>query len=231
MPKTLIPKAILEGECEWYGCEQEMAPRENQFVHYKYPADGCSPIHLIWTDSPSWLTCWNDGNYYIKALRDPSIEFIFAQHPWIENDCLFADVILPVNTKLEEDDINTDLFGGQMNLLFPEPRCIEPLGESFSDYEIVCMIAERLGLLEEYTDGMTIPERIKAGIREVERGPSDQLGGVEREGLLRDPRQPRLGEDPARPPRFLRRPGEQPALHPDRQAGVLLDRLGRALPR
>jgi trimethylamine-N-oxide reductase (cytochrome c) len=140
-----------------------MAPRENQFEHYQYPAEGCSPIHMIWTDSPSWLTSWNDGNAYIQALRLTSIEFIFAQHPWIENDCLFADVILPVNTKLEEDDINSDLFGGQMNLIFPEPRCVEPLGESFSDYEIVCMIAERLGLLEEYTGGISIPERIKLG--------------------------------------------------------------------
>jgi trimethylamine-N-oxide reductase (cytochrome c) len=163
LPETLVPKAILEGKAEWWGCEQEMAPRENQFVPYQYPAEGCSKIHLIWTDSPSWITSWNDGNSFIRALRDPSIEFVFAQHPWMENDCLLADVILPVNTKLEEDDINTDLFGGQMNLLFPEYKCVEPLGESFSDYEIVCMIAERLGLLQEYTDGMTIPERIKLG--------------------------------------------------------------------
>jgi len=70
---------------------------------------------------------------------------------------------LPVNTKLEEDDINSDLFGGQMNLLFPEYKCVEPLGESKSDYEIVCLIAERLGLLQEYTEGRSIPELIKLG--------------------------------------------------------------------
>ncbi len=35
--------------------------------------------------------------------------------------------------------------------------------ESFSDYEVVCKIAERLGLLEEYTDGKTIPELIRLG--------------------------------------------------------------------
>ena len=40
---------------------------------------------------------------------------------------------------------------------------MESLGESFSDYEIVCKIAERLGLLEEYTGGMSIPEIIKLG--------------------------------------------------------------------
>ena len=35
------------------------------------------------------------------------------------------------------------------------------MGESRSDYEIVCMIAEKLGLLEEYTGGKTVEEWIK----------------------------------------------------------------------
>jgi len=163
IPKTYIPKAILEGQCDWYGCESETAPRENQFVHYKYPADGCSKLHMVWTDSPSWITSWNCGNDYIRAMRHPDIEFMFAQHIWLENECLLADIILPVNTKLEEDDIAVDIFSGQYNLLFPEHKCIEPLGESYSDYEIVCKLAERLGLLEEYTEGKSIPDWIKYG--------------------------------------------------------------------
>jgi anaerobic selenocysteine-containing dehydrogenase len=163
IPKTYIPKAILEGKCDWYGVESETAPREDQFVHYKYPADGCSKIHMVWTDSPSWITSWNCGNDYIRAMRHPDIEFMFAQHIWLENECLLADIILPVNTKLEEDDIAVDIFSGQYNLLFPEHKCIEPLGESYSDYEIVCKLAERLGLLEEYTEGKSIPDWIKYG--------------------------------------------------------------------
>jgi molybdopterin guanine dinucleotide-containing S/N-oxide reductase-like protein len=163
IPKSLVPKAILEGEIDWWGNESEFTTRENQFVHYKYPADGCSKIHMVWTDSPSWITCWNSGNDYVRAIRKPDIEFMLCQHPWLENDALFADVILPVNTMLEEDDIGSDIFSGQMNLLFPEERCIEPLGESASDYEVVCKIAERLGMLEEYTGGKTVPELIKLG--------------------------------------------------------------------
>jgi trimethylamine-N-oxide reductase (cytochrome c) len=163
IPKTYVPKAILEGECDWWGCESETADRKDQFVHYKYPADGCSKIHMVWTDSPSWITCWNSGNDYVRAMRHPDVEFMFAQHPWLENDCLLADIILPVNTKLEEDDIAGDIFSGQYNLLFPEHKCIEPLGESKTDYEIVCMIAERLGLLKEYTGGKSIPDLIKYG--------------------------------------------------------------------
>ncbi|MCL5734927.1 MAG: molybdopterin-dependent oxidoreductase [Actinobacteria bacterium] len=163
IPKTYVPKAILEGECDWYGCESECADRKDQFVHYKYPAEGCSKIHAVWTDSPSWITCWNSGNDYVRAMQHPDIEFMWCQHPWLENDALLADIILPVNTKLEEDDIAGDIFSGQYNLLFPEHKCVEPLGESYSDYEIVCMLADRLGLLKEYTGGKTIPELIKYG--------------------------------------------------------------------
>jgi anaerobic selenocysteine-containing dehydrogenase len=164
IPKTLVPTLILEGKGEWHGNKYGMrSGREEQFVKYEYPAEGCSRIHMIWTDSPSWITCWNGGNHYVQAMRDESVEFIFAQHPWIENDCLFADVILPVNTKLEEDDIGSDVFSGQMDILYPEPRCIESIGESVSDYEVVCKIADRLGLLEEYTGGLSVPEIIKLG--------------------------------------------------------------------
>ena len=109
-------------------------------------------------------------------MRQPDIEFMLAQHPWLENDCLFADIILPINTKLEEDDIGSDIFSGQMNLLFPEEKCIEPLGESVSDYEAVCRIAGRLGMLEEYTGGRTIPELIKIGYETSRAAPHISAG-------------------------------------------------------
>jgi len=177
LPKTLLPKALLEGKCEWWGNEHEMAPRENQFVHYRYPAEGCSKIRMIWTDSPCFMACWNDGNTFIRAMRHPDVEFVLAQHPWLENDCLLADLILPVNTKLEEDDINSDLYSGQSIIVFPEERCIEPLGESFSDYEIVCKIADRLGLLDEYTGGKSVDDLIRLGFDTS--GIQDRIGWEE----------------------------------------------------
>ena len=158
IPKNLIHDAILNPPISWYGTTSCTFPLEDQFVQYTYPAQGCPEVHMIWTDSPCWITCWNDSNTYIKALRSPKIEFIVAQHPWMENDCGFADLILPVNTKFEERDISTDTMGGQFYLIIHEEQCIEPSGESFSDYEIVCMVAERLGLLEAYTDGKSIED-------------------------------------------------------------------------
>ncbi len=175
IPKTLVHDAILNGHFEIYGSSLQSTPAKEQFVKYEYPAEGCSPIHMIWSDTPCLLTCWNDTNKVAKAFQHESIEFFLVQHPWMENDCLFADIVLPSNTKFEEEDIGDDNESAAYEIMFLEHQCIEPLGESKSDYEIVCAIAERLGLLEEYTDGKTIPELIKYGF---------DTSGIPERGLL-----------------------------------------------
>jgi anaerobic selenocysteine-containing dehydrogenase len=163
IPKDLIHDALLNPPISWYGTTLCLADTTDQFVKYTYPAKGCPEVHMIWTDTPCWITCWNDTNSYIKALRSPKIEFILAQHPWLENDCIFADIVLPINTKFEEDDINMDSGNGQFRVMLHEKKCIEPVGESVSDYEAVCMIAERLGLLEQLTEGKSVQDYIKLG--------------------------------------------------------------------
>ena len=215
VPKTLVPELILNGAGEWHGNRYGMRSlAEEQFVKYKYPADGCSKIHMIWTDSPSWITSWNDGNNFVRAMRDESIEFIFAQHPWIEDDCHFADIILPVNTKLEEDDIGSDFFSGQMDLIYPSPRCIDSLGESFSDYEIVCKIADRLGLLEEYTGGKTVQDLIKLGYETS--GVADRISWEElnRKGYYVVPPDPQWEKIPAGMIKFYEDPEKHPLSTP-----------------
>ena len=169
VPKQIIPKdmvhdAILNPPISWYGGSLFFQPVITQFDKCTYPVPGCSEIHMIWSDSPSWITCWNDGNSYARALRSPKIEFILSQHVWLENDCLFADVILPVSTKFEEEDIATDVNNGQFSLIINEQKCIEPLGEAKSDYEIVRLIAERMGLLEKYTGGKSVLDWKKFGL-------------------------------------------------------------------
>lgn len=109
------------------------------------------------------MTCWNDSNYIAKAFQSSKIEFILAQHPWIENDCQFADIILPVATKFELDDIGVDNLTAEFGAVFLDPKCVEVKGESVSDYEAVCAIAEKLGVLEEFTGGKTVDEWIKVG--------------------------------------------------------------------
>ena len=163
IPKTMVHDAILNGSFTIYGSSLQSTPANEQFIKYQYPAKDCQPIHMIWTCTPCLMTCWNDSNKIADAYRHPSIEFFMAQHPWLENDCLFADLILPVNTKFEEEDIADDTESMTFETIFFEERCIEPLGESKSDYEIVCMIAQKLGLLEAYTEGKSVSEWIKHG--------------------------------------------------------------------
>jgi trimethylamine-N-oxide reductase (cytochrome c) len=163
IPKLLIHDAILEPPISWYGTTWCSEPVENQFKKYTYPAKGCPELHMIWTDSPSWTTCWNDGNRMANAFRSPKIEFILAQHPWLENDCEFADIILPSCTKFEVDDIGEDFFTVEFRSLFLDQKCVEPLGESMSDYEVVCAVADRLGVLKEYTGGKTVQQWIRYG--------------------------------------------------------------------
>ncbi|SDE71150.1 molybdopterin-dependent oxidoreductase [Sporomusa acidovorans] len=169
LPKTLIPKAILgdwtvENPMTWYGVTSSGFPADDQFVEYQYPIEeGGSELHMIWTDTPCWTTCWNGGNSMIKALRSPKIEFVLAQHPWLENDCLFADIILPVSSKFEQEDIACDNQSGAFNSLYYEGKCVETRGEAKSDYECVCEVAKKLGVYEEYTKGMTYEDLIKRG--------------------------------------------------------------------
>jgi len=163
IPKLLIPDAILHPPISWYGTTLARELIENQFVKYTHPAEGCSEIHMVWTDSPSWMSCWNDSNSMADALRHPRIEFVLAQHPWLENDCLFADIILPSTTKFETDDIGVDGLTGEYKSIFLDGKCVEPIGESKSEYEIVSAIAEKLGLLEQFTGGKSVEERIRHG--------------------------------------------------------------------
>jgi len=166
IPKCLVHEAILKGEFTIYGSGYQILPTEDQFKKYIYPVPGCSPVHMIWTDCPCLTTCWNDGNSHVRAYRHESIEFILAQHPWMENDCLFADIILPSNTKYETADIGEGTTGDQFESIFLENKCIEPIGESKSEYEIVCLIAEKLGMLDKYTRGKSIQDWIKYGFDE-----------------------------------------------------------------
>ena len=52
-------------------------------------------------------------------MQSPDIECYVVQHPWLENDSLLADIILPVSTKFEMSDIGNDLV---CNFMKPRMR-------------------------------------------------------------------------------------------------------------
>ena len=175
IPRTMIHKAILEGHAEWRGLQcfsssQQPQPgnyryptQQYQFEEMEYPRPGLPQVHMIWTDAPCQVTCWNDGNLSMKAYQHESIECIVAQHPWLENDCYFADIIFPVATKHELSDLGNDMTTGTYTSVYlTEPSC-PPVGESVSDFDVCARVAEKLGpeYYDAYTGKLTEAERVR----------------------------------------------------------------------
>jgi molybdopterin guanine dinucleotide-containing S/N-oxide reductase-like protein len=163
VPRLKIPECILDGEYEWRGkgfCGQSI---EAQFHKYKYPADGYPPIQMYYRYGGSFIGTMGNTNRFVKAYRTDKLPFAVNQSIWFEGEARFADVILPACTNFERWDISE--FAGclgyipdstcQVNhrVISLQAKCIEPLGESKSDYDIFAFLADRLGLYDAYTEG------------------------------------------------------------------------------
>jgi len=233
IPKTLIQKAISNPPITFWGSGAIFAPVEDQFVKYTYPLpeeEGGTEIHMIWCDNPCHTTCWNHGNETIEALRNPKIECIVVQHPWLENDTLFSDIILPVNTKFEEEDIGGDTGSMQYSLLFPESKCIEPLGESKSDYEIVCEVAKKLDMYDELTEGKSVEEWIKFGYENSRVADLVSWEELNEKGYYVVPARTDWEDDPAGMIEFYKDPEGKPLSTPTGKIEFYSERLAKHFP-
>ncbi len=146
-----------------------MAADQSRPFQFPIPKEeGGTDIHMIWTDTPCWTTCWNGGNLYVDAMRDQKIEFILTEHPWMEDDTMLSDIILPTTTRCEEYDISA----GAGNVWMVQDG-VQPIGESKTDYEVSWEVAKKLGgdLEEKYTWGRTVEDWMKYAYetREIEK--------------------------------------------------------------
>lgn len=146
VPRTLMVEAITRGHVEWRSTTAALAKTEDQFKAYSYPPRPDHPgVRMIWNENGSQPGSWGAGWAWLEAMRAPTIDFVLGVHPWLENDILYSDLILPAQTVYEHEDIiagqRCDILG-----LFYQDQAIEPFGESKSDYEIHRLIGQRLGL-------------------------------------------------------------------------------------
>ena len=178
VPRCLVQRAMLGEHLEWYGCAWSpvrqipnpdlptphyYSSAEAQFEKYEFPRPGYSRLHMIWTDTPCNVTCWNDGNKFIEGYRSPEIETIIAQHPWMENECCLADLILPVSTKFEINDLGNDTSSGTYVSVYMEEKCCEPIGESKDDFWCCAEVAKKLGpdYYEKFTGNYTEEDLVR----------------------------------------------------------------------
>lgn len=161
VPKQRFPEAIVEGRATgylWDGIATEI-----QFAPFEYPMPGYPRIHMIYKYGSSWFSTLTESKRMEAAYRHESIEFVVNQSIWMEGEAQFADLILPACTQFERYDIGEWCNGGgylphgfnnvNHRVVALQHKCIEPLGESKSDYQIFTDILTRLGLGSMFTEG------------------------------------------------------------------------------
>lgn len=170
--RLTLPDAILNPPVSWYGegfCGQAL---EQQYTHFTYPMEGYSEIKMFYRYGGSFLGTMVDTNKWVRMYTSPKLEFVVNQDCWYQSETKFADIILPACTQLERDDIGEwGAAGGYTvhassgcnnRVLIRQKKCIEPLWESKSDYEIFTLLAEKLGRKEDYTEGKSELDWAKA---------------------------------------------------------------------
>ncbi len=163
VPRLGIPEAIMEGKAEGYPTDSKTI--EGQFMNFKYPAPGHSPVKLYYKYGGSHIGTMNDTNRYARMYASENLECVVNQSIWFEGEAKFADIILPACTSFERWDIGEFAnCGGYIQHSFNQcnhrvavlqHKCIEPLGESRSDFQIFLDISKKLGLGAMYSEGCT----------------------------------------------------------------------------
>ncbi|OIR03514.1 pyrogallol hydroxytransferase large subunit [mine drainage metagenome] len=163
VPRLQIPEAILDGKAEGYPWDGQTI--EGQFQKFSYPKAGHSTVKMLYKYGGASFGTMNDSNRYVKSYRTDKLQFVVNQSIWFEGEAKYADVLLPACTNYERYDISE--FGGtggyalhgqtQMNhrVVLMQHKCIEPLGESKSDFQIFTELGSRLGLGTYFCEGMT----------------------------------------------------------------------------
>lgn len=161
IPRQRVPEAIIEGKTSGYMWDGSSP--EAQFSEFSYPLAGYSKIRMMYRYGTASLGTIAESRRFVEAWRHNSLDFIVSQAIYFEGDAQFADLILPACTAVERWDISevancagyAHHIQNQLNhrTIVMQHKCIEPLGESKSDYQIFQDILSKLGLGVVFSEG------------------------------------------------------------------------------
>ncbi len=106
-----------------------------------------SNISFLYNTGGNYLGQSSDTSKGLKAFK--KMDFIVSHDYFMTPTCLWSDVVLPVTTFLEREDI---LFSNT-NYLFYSEKASEPVGEARNDYSIFAELSKRLDFEEKFTKG------------------------------------------------------------------------------
>ncbi len=163
IPRLRLPEAIMEGHAEGYPTDP--TSMQGQFRKFTYPAPGEARIEMLYRYGSSSFGTMTGVNRWVNMYRSENLPFVVNQSIWNEGEVKFADLILPACTNFERIDIGEWANAGgyvhdssaQLNhrVITIQHKCIEPLGESRSDFEIFYNITQRLGLGSYFAEAST----------------------------------------------------------------------------
>ena len=222
--RLTVPEAILDGHIEWYGdgfCGKSL---EQQFMHLQVPDGGLLrdqavvPLRRLLhrhherhqqlgahVPEPQAGVRGQPG--HLVAERDPH----GRRHPaGLHQLRARRHRRVGGHQRLHR---GTPRAAATTAYIVREQKCIEPLWESKSDYEIFALVAEKMGLRDEYTDGgKTDVDWVKALLRHLRPAQGGQLGGVQPQGLPHRQHQRRLQAHPGLRWFYEGRPCDTPDL-------------------
>ncbi len=164
IPRFKIPECFMgEGKLKWRGKGFVGASIEQQFHEYKYPADGFPRIQMYYKYGGPHIGTMGNTNRYAKMYQSKLMPMVVSQSIWFEGETPFADIIMPACTNFERWDISEfancagyipgSFSQANHRLISFQMKCVEPEGESKSDYEIFRLLAQRLGIEGPFTEG------------------------------------------------------------------------------
>lgn len=110
-----------------------------------YPSD----IKAIYNVGGNFLSQGSDIAKNMAAFS--KVDFSVCHDAFMTPTAKFCDIILPVTTWIEREDI---VFADN-NYLHYSHQAIEPVGGARNDYDIFCELADRLGFLAAFSEGRT----------------------------------------------------------------------------
>ncbi len=162
IPRMWLPEAITQGRALGYPTAVDSVA--GQFFPIGYPSPGHVPVQMIYKYGSSSIGTMVESNRWVNMYQHENLQFVVNQSIWMEGETKFADVILPACTVFERWDLGEwyNVGPGYVHHMYSmnnhrvislQHKCIEPLGESKSDYDIFLAIAERLDLGAVYSEG------------------------------------------------------------------------------
>ena len=117
---------------------------------YQFDGKNCQypDIRLVYWAGGNAFHHHQDINRLVKAWRQPDTVVVHEQY-WTAQ-AKFADIVLPVTTSLEREDIGSASNDGYMIAM---RQHIAPVGEARSDYAIFAALAQQMDFGEAFSEG------------------------------------------------------------------------------